>query len=116
MAEYTIRCFSKGGDDIKFQDLDYEICELWGVAQNKEQWATPPNIHYSKNWHDFIFTLIYYSMPESGIATIDHLLQFYLKDKKTMSYEFMNYIKDDLFYISLLLYLKNRKLFFTIQY
>lgn len=116
MSNYTIKCFSKGGEYVTFQELDGEICVLWKVSQDEEKWATPPSYQYSRNWHDFLFNLIYSSMPESGIVTIDYLLMFHLKNRGWPAYDFIDFMKKDIYYLSLLLYLKSLGYYFTIQY
>ncbi len=111
---YIIKCFSHKGEEIDFKDLDKDVCSLWNIPLETEKWATPVGMPYAHNWHERIVTLIYFSMPESGIATIDHLIQFHLKEKGEIG--LMEYFSKDKYFMSLLLYLIKRKIFFTIQY
>lgn len=39
---------------VEWNQLDKEVCDLWGVAQDADKWATPPEKEYRNNWHEFL--------------------------------------------------------------
>lgn len=118
---FQIKCFSKERDEICLQSLDHEICSLWHVEPNVggllDDWATPPprDNCLMESWHEFLATLIYFSMEKSGEVSASYLLEFYLHDKSSCP-QFIEYIKYDIYYLSLLMYLTSRRMYFTVQY
>lgn len=114
--KFTVKCFRKDGEVLSFLELDKDICNLWHVPFHEKNWATPPSCPYTQNWHEFIFILICFSMPESGVATVDHLIWFYIDNNSPLDSKFLEWVKEEIYFISLLLYLKKREVFFTIQY
>lgn len=104
--------------EITFQSLNDEICGLWHVEPSNDNWAVPPNRQGAvSGWREFVGQLIYAYMGKSGKATPSQLLEFYLVHGATKDCTiFIEYVGTDIYYISLLLYLISRKIWFSVEY
>lgn len=102
---------------ITFLSLDDEICRLWHVEPSDDNWAVPPNRQGAVNsWREFVGQLIYASVERSGKVMPSQLLEFYLDHGATDGTTFIEYVENDIYYISLLLYLISRKIWFSVEY
>lgn len=51
---FRVEIKDKDGKVIDWQRIDREVCELWGVEKNPDDWATPPGKHPDDNWNEFL--------------------------------------------------------------
>lgn len=51
---FNITVLDKAGNIVDWNTLDAEVCELWGVPQDKEHWGHAPGESYSDDWHEFL--------------------------------------------------------------
>ena len=51
---FNVEFQDKDGNIIDFNRIDSEVCELWKVDSDDNDWATPPGKDYTYNWHEFL--------------------------------------------------------------
>lgn len=51
---FNVEFRDKEDNVLEWNLLDKEVCDLWGVEQDADKWATPPEKEYSQNWHEFL--------------------------------------------------------------
>ena len=51
---FNVEIRDKDGNAIDWKRLDKEVCELWGIPENPDQWATAPGKDSNDDWHEFL--------------------------------------------------------------
>lgn len=74
---FNVEFQDKDGNIIDFNKIDSEVCELWKVDSDENDWATPPGKDYSDNWHEFLgyAVMLTRAYKETGTFLPSELLQ-----------------------------------------
>lgn len=67
----------KAGSAVTYQQIDKEVCELWGVESSDNEWASPPGKGPDDNWNEFLGLAVftYRAIRPTGIFSPSDLLQ-----------------------------------------
>lgn len=74
---FNIEFQDKDGKVIDFNRLDEEVCKLWNVPFDDEQWASHPGENLDPNWNEFLGRAIMLTrvIKETGTFKPSDLLQ-----------------------------------------
>lgn len=51
---FNVEIRDKEGNAVDWKRLDKEVCELWGIPENPDQWATAPGKDSDDDWNEFL--------------------------------------------------------------
>lgn len=51
---FNVEFQDKEGNQIEFNHIDAEVCNLWNVPFDDENWASPPDGKRNENWYQFL--------------------------------------------------------------
>lgn len=74
---FNVQFQDKYGNEITFNQVDDEVCELWGVPSSEEVWASPPDGKRNENWQQFLGRAVFVTrgFKETGIFNPSELFQ-----------------------------------------
>lgn len=74
---FNVKFQDNDGNEISFNQIDDEVCELWNVASSEDVWASPPDDKRNENWQQFLGRAIFLTrgIEETGILNPSELFQ-----------------------------------------
>lgn len=75
---FNVKFQDKDGNEIDFNRIDNEVCELWCVQSDDKVWASPPEDgKHNENWQQFLGRAVFVTrgIKETGIFNPSELFQ-----------------------------------------
>lgn len=74
---FNVTFQDKKGNEVSFNQIDDEVCELWGVASSEDVWASPSDGKCNENWQQFLGRAVFLTraIKETGIFNPSELFQ-----------------------------------------
>ena len=74
---FNVEFQDKEGNQIEFNHIDAEVCNLWNVPFDDENWASPPDGKRNENWYQFLGRAVFVTrgIKETGTFNPSELFQ-----------------------------------------